>query len=576
MIEEKNDLSSVNGENFVVNADEPCEVECSKMSDDEFLDILNKHFVSSNIDMTDNLVKGKIVSVKKDKGYILVDTNLKSESIVPMKEFFREKDKQDMELNAEIDVYLSSLDHYGAGTNVSREKAIREESWQKIVQAHKNNEPVEGIIFAKTRSGLVVDIDAVICFLPGSQVDSDSFHSHSELMGKKEQMMIIHLDEALRNVVVSRKAVRDLARKEFRDDFLNKLNEGDIVEGYVKNITPYGAFVNLGDIDGLLHITDISWERVGHPAEILKIGQKLQVKVLKFLRSEAKISLGLKQLTPNPWSKFEDQYKPGAKVTGKIVNIMNYGLFVKLDNDIEGLVHLSEITWGNDSAKHLRENYQVGQEIEAVVLEMNIEKHRIALGLKQLVENPWKEFVESHKPGDILEGKIANIADFGIFVSITDKIDGLVHSYDIAWGNDGKIPTKYKVGDLARVMYLEGDHIAQKIRLSIKQITENAVNDHAEQLKVDKIVDCVVFEKRFDGVGVELLNGAIVSFIRKSDLGSGGLDAILVDQTIKAKIISYNNATKKLVLSIKEYEDSLTYGSASGNSTTLGDIINSN
>lgn len=544
------------------------------MEDSAFFDLLNDHFARSNIDMTNNLVKGKILEVNKQKGYILVDTNLKSESIVPMKEFFRTKDKLDVEVNKELDFYLSSLDHYGAGTHISREKAIREDSWQKIVSAHKNNELVEGIIFAKTRSGLVVDIDSVICFLPGSQIDSDNLHSQSELLGKKEQMMIIHLDEALRNVVVSRKAVRDLARKEFRDDFLSKLNEGDIVDGYVKNITPYGAFVNLGDIDGLLHITDISWEKVGHPAEILKIGQKVKVKVLKFLKAEAKISLGMKQLTDNPWSKFEDKYKPGSKVTGKIVNIMNYGLFVKLDEEIEGLVHLSEITWGNDSMKHLRENYHVGQEIEVVVLEMNIDKHRIALGLKQLTDNPWKEFVETHKPGDMFDGEITNIADFGLFVSIGEKIDGLVHSYDTVWGNDGRVPAKYKIGDTIKVMYIEGDHTAQKIRLGIKQIHEEDISKNLDYFKTGNIVDCKVFEKKFDGINVDLLDGKIISFIRKIDVGSGGLEAILVGQPLKAKVISYNSTTKKLILSIKEYEENAVYGNQS-KATTLGDVMSS-
>ncbi|QED23402.1 S1 RNA-binding domain-containing protein [Candidatus Deianiraea vastatrix] len=543
----------------------------SSMQDDEFFAILNNSLAESNIDKLRRVVKSKIIEVNNEKDYIMVDSGLKSEGIISTKEFFRSQDKTQIFEGNEIETYISSLDHCGKVV-VSREKAIREESWNKIVEAHKSGEPVEALVFAKTRSGFVVDIDAVICFLPGSQVDSEVFFEGNSILGTRQKVMIIHLDTKLRNVVVSRKAVKDLSRKEFRNAFLDKVQEGDIVEGVVKNITPYGAFVNLGDIDGLLHVTDISWEKIGHPAEVLKIGQKLKVKILKFSRAEEKISLGIKQLQDNPWNNFGTKYQIGNKVKGKIVNITNYGIFIGLEEKIDGLVHMSELSWKNDAAKKLKEEYKLGQEVEAVILDINIDKHRISLGIKQLTDSPWVSFISSYKSGDVIVGKITNIIDFGIFVSLNEQIDGLVNVNDICYGIDGYVPSKYKIGDEIKAMYIEGNIETQRVRLGIKQFFDDKIENNKASLVQGKPVDCNVCEIRHDGLIVSVLDGAIFSFIKKSEAGDMFNNAQIGDKT-KATIVSYNDLNKKVTLSIKDYESNAVYGSQSQQSSTIGDII---
>jgi len=543
----------------------------SHMTDDDFFAMINQSLTQSNINAVKSVIKSKIVEINDQKGYIVVDSGLKSEGRIGLKEFFRSEDKKEIVLGSEIKTYISELDYRETGLKISKEKAIREDSWAKILSCHKESESIDALIFAKTRSGFVVDINSIIAFLPGSQVDSEVFFESSSLLGTRQKVMIIHLDPKLRNVVVSRKAVKDLSRKEFRNAFLDKAKEGDVVEGVVKNITPYGAFVNLGDIDGLLHVTDISWEKVGHPAEVLKIGQKVKVKILKFSRVEEKISLGIKQLQENPWSSFGEKYKIGSKVNGKIVNITNYGIFIGLEDGIDGLVHMSELSWKNDAGKKLKEDYKVGQDVEAIILDINIDKHRISLGVKQLTESPWVNFISQFKSGDIISGKITNITDFGMFVSLNDQIDGLVSVNDICYGIDNFIPAKYKIGDEIKTIYIEGSAETQRVRLGIKQFFDQEIEASKAKFITGAFIDCNIMEIRHDGLIVSTLNGAMLSFIKKFEIGES-FSSLQVGFTVKASIVSYIDNPKKLTLSIKEYEAKTLYSSITSGST-LGEIM---
>lgn len=549
------------------------------LTDDQFNETLSKELSESQIDKTRKVITAIVKEINMQKGYVLVDAGLKSECRIPLREFFKKEELENLKVGSIIKVYLSSLDFGKDCTILSKEKALREVAYERILEAYKNKEPIEGIIFAKTRSGLIVDIDSIICFLPGSQVDSDLIKDTSEFIGKRENVMVMHLDEKKRNIVVSRKAVKDLSRKEFRDEFLSKLKEGDVVDGYVKNITPYGAFINLGDIDGLLHVTDISWEKIGHPGEVLHIGQKVKVKVIKFLKEESKISVGMKQLEENPWNKVLEEYKVGSIVKGKITNVMNYGLFVKISSEIEGLVHLSEICWGGDSLKKMKENYQIGQEVSAIILEINTDKHRIALGIKQLSENPWEKFVSSHKAGDIIEGEIRNITNFGIFVGIGNDMDGLISLNDISWNGDGhKHLDKFKKGSSIKVVYLEGDHLTQKIRLGIKQLSEDPYQKNMKSLATGSVVECRVVEKKSDGILVELFNEINV-FIKKGNLSIDSeeekFNSIAINDKINAKITGYSEQNRKFTLSIKDYEQDLidSYAEKSKKISTIKDFV---
>ncbi len=455
-------------------------LEQSNISDEELLEIMNESFETSNIDKVKKVIEVEIVEYDKAKGIVYVEAGTKYEGRIDIREFYLDGELEKIEKGAKIEVYIEDLDKYQTHMKVSHEKAIRERSWEKIVHAFDNDEAIECVPFAQLKSGngFVIDIQGIIAFLPKSQssfgMDFNPASIEEALIGNKIQAKVIHCDKKTRNVVISVKRVFEDSQKGARDEMLSGIKEGDIIEGRIKNITPYGSFINIGGyIDGLLHINDISWAKIGHPAEVLRIGDKIKVKILRMTRNEReiKISLGLKQLEENPWSNFSDKYQVGSVVSGKITNITNYGVFLGIDDGVEGLVHVSEVSWKNDGARKIKEEYQVGQEIQAKVLEINIEKHRISLGIKQMEENPWDEFISKNETSKIIKGHVANITDFGVFVSLNDKIDGLVAMSDISYGGvERYIPNSMKVGDPIDVLYIDGDAKAQRIRLGVKQL----------------------------------------------------------------------------------------------------------
>lgn len=553
----------------------------SNITDEELISIMNESFESSNIDKVKRIIEAEVIEYDKIKGIVHVEAGTKYEGRIDEKEFYLDGELDSIEKGKKIEVYIEDLDEGQTKMKISREKAIRERSWEKIVAAFENDEPVDCVPFAplKSGNGFVIDIQGVIAFLPKSQssfgMDFMSGVSVEEaLIGNKVQAKIIHCDKKTRNVVVSIKRVFEDSQRGARDEMLSGIKEGDTIEGRIKNITPYGSFINIGGyIDGLLHINDISWSKISHPAEVLRIGEKIKVKVLKMTKidKDIKISLGLKQLEDNPWSNFSEKYKVGSVVSGKITNIANYGIFVGIDDGVEGLVHVSEISWKNDGARRIKEEYKVGQEIQTKILEINIDKHRISLGVKQLEDNPWDNFISKNETGKIIKGTVANITDFGIFVSLNERIDGLVSMSDVAYGGvERYIPESMKVGSPIDVLYIEGDAKSQRIRLGIKQLYEKTISQKESLLTKNTILDCSILEVKHDGTVVSVLDGAMTCFISESEIGKDLMTTMSIGQKIKAAVVNYNQEYKRLHLSVlKVFE----LDAANSSSSKLGDSM---
>lgn len=547
------------------------------ITDENFLSDITQNLNASYIDMTKKVIEGEIIDYDKKRDTVHLDLGLKYEGRVSGKEFFTAGDRDNIKIGNKVKVYLEDLDKHQNHIKVSREKAIREESWERIVEAFNNQEPIECIPFAPSRSGVVVDINAIIGFLPKSQIEFFHGMDESSILNKKTKVMIIHCDEKQRNIVVSVKGVMDLANKDVRDELLNNLKEGDVIEGRVKNITPYGSFISINNcIDGLLHINDISWSKIGHPAEVVKIGQTIKVKVLRIVKKsekDIKISLGLKQTQDNPWGSFAEENKVGSIVSGKITSITNYGLFVSIAPDIEGLVHVSELKWKSEADRNLKDDYEIGQEIQAKILDINLDKHRISLGIKQLEDNPWDEFINTNQIGSIITGKVVNITDFGLFVSLNDKIDGLISINDIAYGGaENYLPSTIKVGDTIDAVYIEGDAKSQRIRLGIKQLFEKRISDIESSLVQDAVVDCKVLNVKYNGIFVSAFDGAMTCYIKSSEISQDFLSSITPGSSVKAMVVSYAKDYKKLVLSVSKYEEKFVYGTAR-TASTIGDIM---
>jgi small subunit ribosomal protein S1 len=514
-------------------------------------------FINSNINSVGKVIDGKIVFIDTKKGIVIVYAGLKSEGVVPIKEFFLNGEKENLEVGAQTKVYVNAIDSKDGKLILSREKAIREESWLKIKEAFSSGEHIVGIPFAKVKGGLSVDFQGFIAFLPGSQIDSVPVKDISNIVGRKHVFKVITIDENSKSAIVSRKAVFDDSYKTSRDAFFANVKDGDTVEGYVKNITDYGVFVDLGyGIDALLHLADITWGKISHPSEVLKIQEHVKARVMKSDAVSGKISLSMKHLTENPWSKLIGDIQVGKIIKCKITNIVDYGFFVAIADGIEGLVHISEITWSKDYHK-VHKAFKVDEEVEAVVIEIDLDKQRIALSLRRLSKNPWKEFSESHKFGDIIEGSISKIADYGIFVSL-GEIDGLIHIDDLSWSQTAQILTNYKVGDHVKAMYLSIDEKYTKIRLGMKQLQENPFEKYAEHLKVGSNVTCTVSSIKPDRVDI-LIFDFINSSIKKQDLSRDKseqrVDRFTVNDKIDAKIIAYDQATGKITVSVKDLEE---------------------
>ena len=543
-----------------------------------FADLLEESF-AKNLKIEGSVVKGKVVSIENDVA--LVDVGLKSEGRISMKEFSSYGAKSEIQTGDIVDVFIEKIEGRNGDTVLSREKAKREEAWSILEIAHKKQERVTGVIFGKVKGGFTVDLEGATAFLPGSQVDIRPIKDLNSIMGGPQSFMILKMDRKRGNIVVSRRAVLEESRAEARTELVSNLGEGQVLKGIVKNITDYGAFIDLGGVDGLLHVTDIAWKRVLHPSEVLKLGDTITVQVIKFNNETQRISLGMKQLEEDPWTSIEEKYPIGSKTTGRITNITDYGAFVELDAGIEGLVHVTEISWTKKNI-HPGKIVSTSEQVEVMVLDIEEPKRRISLGLKQCVENPWQEFLDNHPNGSELEGEIKNITEFGIFVAASDQVDGLIHLSDVSWeGNAEEIISNYKKGDVIKTKVLDVSVENERISLGIKQLEPDPFADGSLKFKRGMIITCIVEDVLDQGLDVEIDDG-LKGFIRKSELSRDREeqrpDRFAKGDKVDAQITNIDKKSRKITLSIKareileEKKAMKDYGS-SDSGATLGDIL---
>ena len=543
-----------------------------------FADLLAESF-AENSKIEGTVVKGKVISIENDVA--LVDVGLKSEGRISIKEFNSNGEENQIKVGGLVDVFIEKIEGKNGDTVLSREKAKREEAWTLLEVAHNKQEKVTGIIFGKVKGGFTVDLEGATAFLPGSQVDIRPIKDLNSIMGGPQSFMILKMDRKRGNIVVSRRAVLEESRAEARTELVSNLGEGQVLKGIVKNITDYGAFIDLGGVDGLLHVTDIAWKRVLHPSEVLKLGDTITVQIIKFNSETQRISLGMKQLEEDPWNSIEEKYPVGSKAKGRITNITDYGAFVELDAGIEGLVHITEISWTKKNV-HPGKIVSTSEQVEVMILDIEESKRRISLGLKQCVENPWQDFMEKNPVGTDLEGEIKNITEFGIFVEASEQIDGLVHLSDISWeGNPEEILSKYKKGDLIKTKVLDISVENERISLGVKQLEIDPFADGSLKLKRGNIITCVIEEVQDQGLDVEISEG-IKGFIRKSELSRDRdeqrPDRFAKGDKVDAQITNIDKKSRKITLSIKarevleEKKAMKDYGS-SDSGATLGDIL---
>ncbi len=525
------------------------------------------------------VLKGQIVAIEGDTA--VVDVGLKSEGRVALKEFAQAGQVPEMKVGDDVEVYLERIENKHGEAMLSREKAKREEAWTQLEKAFQANERVSGVIFGRVKGGFTVDLSGAVAFLPGSQVDIRPVRDVTPLMGTPQPFQILKMDRSRGNIVVSRRAVLEETRAEQRSELVANLKEGQVLQGVVKNITDYGAFVDLGGVDGLLHVTDISWKRINHPTEALSIGQNVDVQVIRFNSETQRISLGMKQLEADPWEGVGAKYPIGTKFTGRVTNITDYGAFVELEAGIEGLVHVSEMSWTKKNV-HPGKIVSTSQEVEVMVLDVDEQKRRISLGLKQCLSNPWQAFAESHPVGSELEGEIRNITEFGLFVGLPGEIDGMVHLSDLDWSRSGDEAVKdYKKGDTVRCKVLDVDTEKERISLGIKQLGEDPFQAGADGLRKGAVVTGTVSRVQDNGIEVTLADG-LVGFIRKAELSRDRSeqrpDRFAVGEKVDAKVTTVDKKTRKVTLSIKQREVEeekqvmAEYGSAESGAT-LGDIL---
>ncbi len=526
------------------------------------------------------VITGTIIAVDKDA--VTVDVGLKSEGRISIREFQRPGENSELAVGDKVDVYVERVEDRNGEAQLSREKARREEAWVVLEKMHEKGERVQGTIFNRVKGGFTVDVQGAIAFLPGSQVDIRPVKDISPLMGTPQPFVILKMDRARGNIVVSRRAILEESRAEARSEVLADIQEGSIVDGIVKNVTDYGAFVDLGGVDGLLHVTDISWSRINHPSEVLSIGQSIKVQVIKFNQETQRISLGMKQLEADPWTDMAARFAKGSKVTAKITNIADYGAFAELGDGVEGLIHVSEMSWTRKSINPSK-IVTVGDEVEVVVLDVDLEKRRISLGMKQASENPWTDFAATRTSGDVLKGTVTNTTEFGVFVQVAENLEGMVHVSDLSWDQDGDEAIKsYNSGDEVDVKILEIDADKERISLGIKQLSEDSSGKALDGIKKNAIVTCTITE--IDGNrGVHVSVGDdMKGYIKKGDLsrdkGEQRTDRFAVDEKVDAKVITVDKKNRSLGLSIKakemdEDKQALKQYGSSDSGASLGDIL---
>ena len=522
------------------------------------------------------IIKGTVLSIVNDT--VVVDVGLKSEGRIPIKEFHSPGEEHNVKVGEKYDVYLEKLENKEGEALLSRDRARKEESWNNLEKIQDSNQQVMGIITERVKGGFAVDINGALAFLPGSQVDLKPIKDISPLLNKPQPMIILKMDKLRGNIVVSRRALLEESRKADRSKLLSDISEGDKLKGLIKNITDYGVFVDLGGMDGLIHVTDLSWERVNHPSEKFKVGDEIEVIVTKYDKENNRISLGLKQLTEDPWKNVDNEYKVGSIIKSKISNIADYGAFVQLERGVEGLIHNSELSWVNKSV-HPNNIVSIGEELEVMILEIDHNKRRISLGRKQCIENPWKLFADKNKKGDVVEGKIKNLTDFGIFVELSNNLDGLIHLSDISWEKSGEEAIKdYKVDDSIKFKILEIDLDKERVSLGIKQLSSDPSKSDET---VNKVVTGIVSEIEKDKVFVKFdkdKNG----FIKRTNLAKSkteqNTERFAVKEKIDAKVIKKLTKDNLYELSVKDLEiqeekKALKEYGSSTSGASIGDII---
>jgi len=545
---------------------------------ENFADLLAESFDES-ITIEGSVVRGIVVAVDKDA--VIIDVGLKSEGRVPIKEFTPPGQQPSITVGDEVEVYIERMEDRNGQAMLSREKARREEAWAALETAHEKQERVTGVIFGKVKGGFTVDLDGATAFLPGSQVDIRPVRDLGPLMGTPQPFQILKIDRKRGNIVVSRRAVLEESRAEARSELVSNLQEGQVLSGVVKNITDYGAFVDLGGVDGLLHVTDIAWRRINHPSEALQVGETVEVQVIRFNTETQRISLGMKQLQSDPWEAAQANFQIGTKVTGRVTNITDYGAFVELSDGVEGLVHVSEMSWTKKNV-HPGKIVSTSQEVEVMVLDIDSVKRRISLGLKQCNPNPWESFKDTYAAGNEIEGEVRNITEFGLFIGLNEEIDGLVHLSDISWDVAGdEAIQSYKKGDMVKAKVLEVDVDKERISLGIKQLTEDQVGESLSNMKKGDIVTCSITAVTDGGLEVEVGEG-VSGFIRRSDLsrdrGEQRPDRFAVGEKVDAQITMVDASARKLNLSIKaremaEEKQAMAEFGSSDSGASLGDIL---
>ena len=498
-----------------------------------------------------SIIKGTIVAVNKDN--VIVDAGLKSESVISIDQFKNATGEVEVVVGDQVDVSLKATDDGFGETVLSRDDAKRHEAWQVLEKAYEEKETVIGVINGKVKGGFTVEVSNIRAFLPGSLVDVRPVRDTAHLEGKDLEFKVIKLDQKRNNVVVSRRAVIEAEGSAERDELLESLAEGQEVKGIVKNLTDYGAFVDLGGIDGLLHITDMAWKRVKHPSEIVNVGDEIQVKVLKFDRERTRVSLGMKQLGEDPWVAIANRYPEGSKLSGRVTNLTDYGCFVEIQEGVEGLVHVSEMDWTNKNI-HPSKVVSLGDTVEVLVLEIDEERRRISLGLKQCIANPWEEFAKNFNKGDKVSGKIKSITDFGIFIGLDGGIDGLVHLSDISWAGGEEAVRDYKKGDEITAIVLQVDPERERISLGVKQAEDDPFNMYLTDKKKGAIVTGKVTEVDAKGATIELAE-SVEGYLRVSDISVDRIEdasAVLkVGDDVEAKFMGVDRKNRTISLSIK-------------------------
>ena len=549
-----------------------------KSKTESFSDLFEKSFEKIN-NLEGSVVEGKVISVEKEA--IIVDIGLKSEGRILKREFGNEDKIESIKIGDLVEVYIERLEDINGNTILSREKARREEAWVELEKFHKEEKIVTGVILGRVKGGFTVDIDGATAFLPGSQVDIKPIKDFHSIMNIPQKFQILKMDKRRGNIVISRRAVLEENRAEARSEIVSNIQEGQTLDGIVKNITDYGAFVDLGGVDGLLHVTDISWKRINHPSEALKLGDNVKVKVIKFNNETKRISLGIKQLNEDPWQNIHERFPIGSKMSGIVTNITDYGSFVELEDGIEGLVHVSEMSW---TKKNVHPNHLLSssEKIEVMVLEIEEDKRRISLGIKQCMDNPWESFNKEFKINQEIEGEIKNITDFGIFVGLKGDIDGLVHLSDISWDGDGdELIKDFKQGTILKTKILDINVENEKVSLGIKQLTEDKFTSELENIKLGDTVTCLINKITDNNVEVSIGDN-IKGNIKKSDLSRDRkeqrTDRFGVGDKVDATVIKIDKKQRSVNVSIKareieEEKQAMAEFGSSDSGASLGDIL---